>query len=441
MNFTKEPYEKSFSKLNYGDKKKSIITPDYFIGEKILILLKKVEIVFEKINFSNCFLDINFHHKNFYYIFNKIKEKVFKIIKLAKFYKEIFFKMGLKFLNIKKIILMSNQNILMVKNFLEDLLLLNMKPIRSKADENLFKSELENQSVIVKKYIEKYKLDKQTTKFQNIFEINLMKKFPEKVVSLMKKKINLIFLKLQNYKLLKFFCKELKIKISRIFEDLSIKCLSREFENNFFYRDIGSEISKKELFEYIKQTNLFLKNIRTLLKINRSKKDSKMVDENDLKSIGRSVKIAKLDLSFRKEYEGLFTKSMYLNFSNSARFLCKKLGIYLNENNFYIFKERYYDLNKEKQFLWKKSWIKTVKNNHKDQYINVSGKNKLLNKKEKNMTKLIKSLLNQNNFLNKSLRKKIKYECILFNKFEEIKSMETDFNTLLFSTLDKKKTI
>jgi len=268
-----------------------------------------------------------------------------------------------------------------------------------------------------------------------------MKKFPEKVVSLMKKKINLISLKLQNYKLLKFFCKELKIKISRIFEDLSIKCLSREFENNFFYRDIGSEISKKELFEYIKQTNLFLKNIRTLLKINRSKKDSKMVDENDLKSIGRSVKIAKLDLSFRKEYEGLFTKSMYLNFSNSARFLCKKLGIYLNENNFYIFKERYYDLNKEKQFLWKKSWIKTVKNNHKDQYINVSGKNKLLNKKEKNMTKLIKSLLNQNNFLNKSLRKKIKYECILFNKFEEIKSMETDFNTLLFSTLDKKKTI
>jgi len=441
MNFMKESSQRSFSKLNYGDKKKSIITSNYLIGEKILILLKKVEIVFEKINFSNCFLDINFHHKNFYYIFNKIKEKMFKIIKLAKFYKEIFLKMGLKFLNIKKIILMSNQNILMVKNFLEDLLILNMKSVRSKTDENLFKSVLENQSDIAKIYIEKYKLDKQTTKFQNIFEINVMKKFPEKVVTLMKKKMNLISLKSRNYRLLKFFCKELKIRISLIFEDLSAKCLSGEFEENFFYRSIGSEISKKELFEYIKQTNLFLKDIRTILRINRSKKDSKMIDENGLKSIGSFSKPAMLDLLFRKKYEGLFTKSMYLNFSTSARFIYKKSGICLNGNNFHIFKERFYDLNKEKQFLWKKSWIKTVKNNYKNQYVNVHEKNKLLNKKEKNMINLIKSLLNQNNFLNKSLRKKIKYECILFNKFEEIKSMETDFNTLLFSTSDKKKTI
>lgn len=421
-----------------------------FICEKIFLLLKKIETIFEKINFSNFFLNLDFHEKNFYFLNEKISHKIFIIMKVVKTYKKFFRNLFLKFLNMKKMALSLTENVLQIKNFFEDLLILNMNSIeikRTVVSKN-FNSEFSEKIFKFRNYINyKYKISQI---FKNTLSVKF-NRFCSKKTIFNNRKSSFYFLN-EKFNSKKLFFLFLKSK-NEIFERfIEIK----NYLVNFLINKNSIKLNKKKKsclknYKNIQSYDLLVlirflsKKIKKLLGDMKKQKKKILTSRHKKNSVVTSFCLLKWINIFFSGFSLYITNTIFLiekdffsRITSLFKNLCyrvlivKKIFISGETDNKIILNERNNEIKKEFFFLWKNFNEQKLKYSFSKKKIMICKNNTSIQKKNK-IFSIIKSLLIKNKSLKKLLFIKITTENKYHQKLEEIRGMESDLNLMLDS--------
>lgn len=446
----RKTYKKSMAIKSLKSRNKRIKTSNHnFICEKIFLLLKKIEIIFEKVNFSNFFLNLNFHEKNFYFLNEKIISKIFIIMKVVKKFKKIYKDLFLKFLKMKRITLSLNRNVLQLKFFFEDLLILNMDSFDSKhiGISTIFISELGKKVLKFQKCkTEKYKISQM---LKNTLCIKINRFCPQKTKLKNREVSN--YLVNQKYSSKNLFFLFLKSKKENYQRCLKIKNFLLIFLiNKNSYKLNKIRINYFKNYEHIQSHDLLglvrflIKNIKKVLDDMKKKKilktkHNKKILVSYFYLLGwinvffswLSVNIVNTIFLIKSD----FFRRITILFSNLSYkiLIVKGFSIICEPNNTLIMDERNNEIKKEFFFLWKEFFIKKPKYSCPKKKKKICNKNIFMEKEKGKLFCIIKSLLARNKSLKKLLYRKIDIENKYHQKLEEIRGMESDLNLMLDS--------